>query len=219
MNEQLPKAKKTFYTQVIKRLLDIVLSGVAIIVLIPLFIVVYILEIKFHGSPAFFTQERVGLHKKVFKMYKFRSMTNETDENGELLPDSERLTKFGKFIRGKSIDELPQLLCIFKGDMSIIGPRPLPVEYLQYYTERHMQRHEIKPGLACMAIKPTKTWSYYDQFENDILYMQTCSFTIDVKMILAIIKEIISPSDFRKNATREHYNGKNLYVDANDKTE
>ena len=216
MEDILPKARKTFYTEVVKRVLDILLSGIGLIVLIPLFIVVYLLELKYHGSPAFFNQERVGLHNKIFKMYKFRSMTNETDENGELLPDSVRLTEFGEFIRGKSIDELPQLLCIFKGEMSIIGPRPLPVKYLQYYTPRHMKRHEVKPGLALLPITPLKTWSYFDQFETDIWYIQNCSFIVDVKILIAIIKEIISPSDYRKKATREHYNGKNLYTDAKD---
>ena len=144
----MPTVKKTIYTLFVKRLLDIVLSGVAIICLSPLLIVISILELIYHGKPILFAQERPGLHGKIFKVYKFRSMNNKTDENGVLLPGEQRVTRFGKLIRRLSLDELPELFCIFTGKMSIIGPRPLLVRYLPLYTARHMLRHEMKPGLA-----------------------------------------------------------------------
>lgn len=214
MAEKMPKVKKTVYTVIIKRLLDIVLSGFAILVLSPIFIVLSILELVFHGSPILYSQERPGLNGKIFKIYKFRSMTNGKDENGELLPSEQRLTSFGRVIRRFSLDELPELFCILSGKMSIIGPRPLLVHYLPLYTERHMHRHDMRPGLACIPLKPMTTWSWNDQFENDIWYVENCCFLVDVKMIFAVLREAIAGSDYRVNDTREEYNGKNLYSDA-----
>lgn len=209
-----PKARRTFYTVVVKRLFDVVLSGMAIIVLSPLLLIISIMELIYHGRPIFFSQERPGLNGEIFKMYKFRSMTNARDEKGELLPSDQRLTSFGRTIRRMSLDELPELFCIFTGKMSIIGPRPLLVKYLPLYSERHMHRHDVRPGLACMSLKPIKTWSWNDQFENDIWYIENCSFLIDIKMVFAVCKEVIAGAEYRVDDTRSEFNGTNLYDDA-----
>lgn len=214
MVEELPNVRKTIYTVIIKRLLDILFSGFAILILSPIFIILIVLELVIHGTPVFYSQERPGIHGKIFKIYKFRSMTNEKDENGELLPGEQRLTPFGRFIRRFSLDELPELFCIFLGKMSIIGPRPLLVKYLPLYTNRHMMRHEVRPGFACVPLKPMKTWTWNDQFENDIWYIENCSFLVDVKMIFAVLREAIAGSKYRVDDTRNEYNGGNLYSDA-----
>lgn len=214
MAEDMPKVKRSIYTVFVKRLLDIILSGLAIIVLSPLLVVLSLLELFYHGRPILFSQERPGLHGKIFKVYKFRSMTNEKDENGELLPEEKRATGFGRFIRRFSLDELPELFCILTGKMSIIGPRPLLVRYLPYYTPRHMIRHEVRPGFACVPLKPMKTWSWNDQFENDIWYVENCSFLVDVKMIFAVLREAIAGAEYRVGGDREEFVGSNLYSDA-----
>ncbi|SFR86608.1 Sugar transferase involved in LPS biosynthesis (colanic, teichoic acid) [[Clostridium] aminophilum] len=211
--DQMPKVRRSVYTIFIKRLFDILLSGIAILVLSPLLLVIAILELVFHGRPVLFAQERPGLHGKIFRIYKFRSMTNETDEDGNLLPEEQRATKFGRFIRRFSLDELPELFCIFTGKMSIIGPRPLLVRYLPLYTPRHMMRHEVRPGFACVPIEPLKTWTWNDQFENDIWYIENCSFLVDVKMIFAVAREAIAGADYRVSGIREEFNGKNLDKD------
>ena len=214
MKEKLPKVRKSLYTLVIKRLLDIMISGTAILILSPLFILISILELVFHGSPVLFSQERPGLHGKIFKIYKFRSMTNEKDASGCLLPSEQRLTAFGRLIRRFSLDELPELFCVFTGKMSIIGPRPLLVKYLPLSTKRHMMRHEVRPGFACVPLKPIKTWTWNDQFENDIWYIENCSFSVDVQMAFAVLKEAVAGSEYRINDTRQEYNGANLFEDA-----
>ena len=214
MADETPKVKRTFYTVVVKRLLDILLSGLAIVILSPLLLLLSALELIFHGRPVLFVQERPGLHGRIFKIYKFRSMTNETDENGELLPEEKRATKFGKLIRRLSLDELPELFCIFTGKMSIIGPRPLLTRYLPLYTERHRMRHEVRPGLACVSLKPMKTWSWNDQFENDIWYVENCCFVADVKMIFAVAREAVAGAQYRVTGDRQEFNGSNLYFDA-----
>ena len=214
MSDEMPKVRRTFYTVVVKRSLDIILSGVAIIILSPLFLILSILELIYHGRPILFAQERPGLHGEIFKLYKFRSMTNERDDKGNLLPSEKRLTSFGKFIRKFSLDELPELFCIFTGKMSIIGPRPLLIKYLPLYTERHMMRHEIRPGFACVPLKPIKTWTWNDQFENDIWYVENCSFFIDIKMLFAVAREAVVGSSYRVDDTREEYDGQNLYFNA-----
>lgn len=214
MADKVTKIKRTFYTAFVKRFLDFFLSGVAIIILSPLFLVLIILELIFHGPPIIFSQERPGLHGKPFKLYKFRSMTDEKDEKGNLLPSEQRLTSFGKFIRRFSLDELPELYCIFTGKMSIIGPRPLLLKYLPLYTERHILRHEVRPGLACVPLKPIKTWSWNDQFENDVWYVENCSFLVDVKMIFAVFRETIVGSEYRVEDTRSEFKGDNLLSDA-----
>ena len=210
----MPIVKKTIYTIVIKRLFDIVLSSLAIVGLSPVFIIITVLELIFHGTPVLYSQERPGLHGQLFKIYKFRSMTNDRDINGVLLPSEQRLTQFGRFIRRFSFDELPELFCIFKGDMSIIGPRPLLVKYLPLYTKRHMLRHEVRPGLACVPLTTRKTWSWNDQFENDIWYIENCCFAIDFKMVFAVIREAIIGSEYRVDDTRSEFTGNNLYYDA-----
>ena len=213
MAENMPKVKRTLYTIVIKRFLDIVLSSLAIIILSPILIIISILELIFHGVPILFSQERPGLHGKIFKVYKFRSMTNAKDENGNLLPEDKRATSFGKLLRRLSLDELPELFCIFTGKMSIIGPRPLLVRYLPLYSERHMHRHDLRPGFACVPLKHISTWTWNDQFENDIWYIENCSFLVDVKMLFAVLREAIVGADYRVSGMREEFNGKNLYKD------
>ena len=216
MADEIPTVRRTLYTVVIKRLLDILLSGAAIVILSPLLLVLSVLELICHGRPVLFVQERPGRYGKTFKIYKFRSMTNETDQNGELLSEDKRATKFGRLIRRLSLDELPELFCIFTGKMSIIGPRPLLSRYLPLYTQRHMMRHEVRPGLACVPLKPIKTWTWNDQFENDIWYIENCSFLIDVKMFFAVLREAIVGADYRVSGIRSEYNGKNLHEDAKD---
>ncbi len=214
MEERLPNVKKSVYTIVIKRLLDIFLSSLAISILSPLFLLIAIFELIYHGSPILYSQERPGLHGEIFRIYKFRSMTNATDKDGELLPGEQRLTGFGRIIRRFSLDELPELFCIFTGKMSIIGPRPLLVNYLPLYTERHKMRHEVRPGFACVPLEPIKTWSWNDQFENDIWYIENCSFLVDCKMVFAVLREAIAGSKYRVEDTRTEFTGANLYYDA-----
>lgn len=212
--ESLPQPRRTFYTIVVKRCLDILLSGFALLVLSPLLLMLVILELIFHGRPIFYSQKRPGLHGKIFSIYKFRSMSNQCDEQGNLLPGSQRLTAFGRFIRRYSLDELPELWCILKGDMSIIGPRPLLPEYLPYYTPRHMQRHSVRPGLTCEPLHPMKTWTWNDQFENDLDYIQHMSFCVDVAEVFAVFRAAMRGSEYRVEDTRGGFNGKNLYSDA-----
>lgn len=211
--DQIPVVRKSFYTLIGKRLLDVVLSGLAIIVLSPIFLIVSILELIIHGRPIFYTQERPGYKEQLFKIIKFRSMNNKKDEKGELLSGSERLTPFGRFLRRTSLDELPELFCIFTGKMSIIGPRPLLPMSLPYYTVRHRKRHDVRPGLACVPLKPISSWTWNDQFENDIWYIENCSFIVDLKMLFAVLREAIIGSDYRVDDTRPEYDGTNLYYD------
>lgn len=166
----IPVIRDTFYTKYGKRVIDIVLSGIGIIIVSPVYLIILILELIFHGHPIMYFSQRPGKDEKIFSIYKFRSMTNEMDDDGNLLPEEQRLTRFGRFIRKTSLDELPQLFNILKGDMSIIGPRPLLIEYLPLYSRRHRMRHKIRPGLACFRIIDTgkNTWTWGDQFENDI---------------------------------------------------
>ena len=212
MENDLPKVKKTFYSLVVKRLLDIVFSGLALIVLSPILLIVCILEMVFHGWPIIYCTKRPGKDGKIFNMYKFRSMTNERGEDGYLLPEGKRLTKFGYFIRKTSIDELPGLVNILKGDMSIVGPRALLIEYLQYYNPRHAMRQAVRPGLTLERIKKTdsKTWTWREQFENDIWYIEHISFITDIRMILAIIKAVFKGSEYRASDTRTPFDGTNL---------
>jgi undecaprenyl phosphate N,N'-diacetylbacillosamine 1-phosphate transferase len=212
MDNDLPKVKKTFYSVVLKRCLDILLSGIAMLLLSPLLLVVCLLELIYHGRPVVYSTKRPGKDGKLFNMYKFRSMTNERGADGYLLPDAQRLTKFGYFIRKTSIDELAGLVNILKGDMSIVGPRPLLVEYLQYYSPRHAMRHAVRPGLALQRIIDTgsDTWTWRDQFENDIWYIENISFIVDVQMVFAIFKAVLKASEVRANATRVPFDGTNL---------
>jgi lipopolysaccharide/colanic/teichoic acid biosynthesis glycosyltransferase len=172
--------------------MDIALSLIALIVLSPVILIVAILVRLKLGSPVIFKQKRPGLHEKIFTMYKFRTMTDERDENGELLPDSMRLTKFGKFLRSTSLDELPELWNILKGDMSIVGPRPLLVEYLDYYTEEEKKRHTVRPGLTGLAqINGRNHLDWNSRLALDVKYANEVSFMTDIKIIMkTLIKAV-----------------------------
>ena len=181
---------KGIYEQYIKRPMDIILSLMAIIGLAPVLLLVAVLVRKKLGKPVIFTQERPGLHEKIFKLYKFRSMTDERDENGNLLPDEVRLTPFGKFLRSTSLDELPELFNILKGDMSVVGPRPLLVKYLPLYNEFQKHRHDVRPGLSGLAqINGRNTLTWEQKFEYDVEYTKNITFLGDWKIILLTFKK------------------------------
>lgn len=190
------KRKKLIYKRFIKRLFDIVLSLMAILVLSPLLIILFVLvKIKL-GSPVIFTQKRPGKDEKIFKLYKFRSMTDKKDESGNLLPDDQRLTSFGRKLRSTSLDELPELFNILKGDMSIVGPRPLLVEYLPYYKDKERKRHNISPGLTGWAqINGRNASSWEEKFEKDIYYVNNLSFLLDLKIIILTVFKVFKKSD------------------------
>ena len=188
--------KAGFYEKYIKRLLDIVLSGCALIVLSPLLLVTAILVRVKLGSPVIFCQERPGKDEKIFKLHKFRSMSDAQDENGNLLPDKERLTGFGKKLRSLSIDELPELWDIFRGKMSIVGPRPLLVEYLPYYTEKEHHRHDVRPGLTGLAqVNGRNTLTWEQKFAYDLEYCNDISFMIDIRIMLKTVKKVFLCDD------------------------
>ena len=201
------------YQKYIKRLLDILLSFIALIILSPVFILVWIgLSISNRGAGAFFTQKRPGKDEKIFKLYKFKSMTDERDTNGDLLPDSERLTKVGKFIRKVSLDELPQLWNILKGDMSFIGPRPLLVRYLPIYTSEERRRHNVRPGIVGLAgVRGRNNNTWKKKFEYDIYYVDHLSFVLDLKIFFQAIAVVLSRQGvtLEGEATTEPYNGHN----------
>lgn len=179
------------YRLFIKRLLDIVLSGTALIVLAPVYLILAILIRVKLGSPVIFHQERPGKDEKIFTLCKFRTMTDERDENGNLLPDNVRLTKFGKLLRATSLDELPELWNIFKGDMSLIGPRPLLVSYLPYYTEEEKLRHTVRPGLTGLAQVSGRNFLDWDnRLKKDVEYVNNLSFLMDLKVVFLTVKVV-----------------------------
>lgn len=179
------------YRHFIKRLLDIVLSGTALVILSPVYLILAIMIRVKLGSPVIFHQERPGKDEKIFTLCKFRTMTDERDESGNLLPDNKRLTKFGKLLRATSLDELPELWNIFKGDMSIIGPRPLLVSYLPYYTKEEQLRHTVRPGLTGLAQVSGRNFLDWDnRLKKDIEYVRNLSFLMDLKVIFLTIKVI-----------------------------
>lgn len=181
-----------FYSKYIKRLLDIVISLIAIIILSPLLILLYILVRVKLGKPAIFKQVRPGKNEKLFTMYKFRTMTNEKDNKGKLLHGEKRLTDFGRKLRNNSLDELPELFNILKGDMSIIGPRPLLVEYLERYSDYQRQRHNVKPGLTGYAqAEGRNSISWEERFEKDIWYTKNISFATDFDIFLKTIQIVL----------------------------
>lgn len=184
------------YKKFFKRSLDFLLSLLALILLSPIMLVVAILvKIKL-GSPVIFKQQRPGLNEKIFSMYKFRTMTDGRNKFGELLPDIERLTKFGKFLRSTSLDELPELWNILKGDMSIIGPRPLLIRYLPYYTEYERLRHTVRPGITGYAqINGRNALEWEKRFEMDINYVKRCSFLFDMKIIFYTLVVVFKRKD------------------------
>lgn len=206
------KLKIGIYRRAIKRVLDIILSFIAIVLLIPIFLITAILVRVNLGSPVIFKQNRVGLNKKIFTLYKFRTMTNERDSFGKLLSDEIRLTYFGRFLRSTSLDELPQLFNIIIGDMSIVGPRPLIVEYLSLYNDEQMKRHDVRPGLTDLsAIRGRSNVSWEDQFKHDIEYIDKLSFAQDLRIILMTFITVIKRDGVTQEgcATREYFKGNN----------
>lgn len=202
--------KAGFYEKYVKRLLDIVLSGLAMLVLSPLLLVTAILVRVKLGSPVIFCQERPGRNEEIFRLHKFRSMSDVRDENGELLPDEMRLTSFGRKLRALSIDELPELWDIFRGKMSIVGPRPLLAEYLPYYTEEERHRHDVRPGLTGWAqVHGRNLVSWEERFAYDVEYVDRISFALDVKIVLMTIRCVLAREGISAegSATMEAFTG------------
>ncbi len=184
------------YRNCIKRLLDIFIALTGMLLLSPVYLIVAILVRVKLGSPVIFHQKRPGYHEKIFTLCKFRTMTDERDENGELLPDSVRLTKFGLFLRKTSLDELPELWNILKGDMSLIGPRPLLVSYLPWYTEREKLRHTVRPGLTGLAQVSGRNYIEWDKrLEKDVEYVEHISFGMDLKVLWMTVRVVFGKSD------------------------
>lgn len=198
------------YAKYIKRFLDLILSLLALIILMPVMIVIYILVRTKLGSPAIFKQQRPGKNEKIFTLYKFRTMTDKKDENGNLLPDEQRLTKFGKILRSTSLDELPELFNILKGDMSIVGPRPLLVEYLRLYNEEQRHRHDVRPGLTGFAqVNGRNSISWEEKFRDDIKYIENISFITDIKIVFKTIIKVFKREGISQenSATMEKFQG------------
>ena len=184
------------YRNFFKRFLDILLSGIALVLLSPVMLVTAILVRVKLGSPVIFTQERPGKNEKIFRLFKFRTMTDKRDENGDLLPDEERLTRFGRTLRTTSLDELPELLNIFIGDMSIVGPRPLLVRYLPYYTDAEKARHSVRPGLTGLAqVNGRNNVGWDERLGFDVEYVRNISFTGDVKIVFKTVGKVLKRSD------------------------
>ena len=196
----------------VKRLLDITISLIALIFLLPLISLIY-LSVRINlGSPAFFLQERVGKDNKIFKMIKFRTMKNSTDKNGNLLSDNERVTKFGSFLRSFSLDELPELINILKGDMSLVGPRALLVQYLGLYNDEQIRRHEVLPGLTGLAQingRNSITWS--EKFKLDVWYVDNWSLWLDIKIFFLTFWKVLKREGINQSesVTMEYFNGSN----------
>ena len=202
--------KAGFYEKYVKRLLDIVLSGCALIILLPLLLVTAILVRVKLGSPVIFCQERPGKDEKIFKLHKFRSMTDARDENGDLLPDEARLTSFGRKLRALSIDELPELWDIFRGKMSIVGPRPLLVKYLPLYNNEQRRRHEVRPGLTGWAqVHGRNLTSWEERFAYDTDYVDHLSFALDVKIVFMTVHCVFAREGISAegSATMEAFTG------------
>lgn len=187
---------KTFF----KRFLDFILSFIGLIIISPIFLLVWaIIKVTNKGGGAFFIQERPGKDEKIFKVIKFTTMTNERGSDGSLLPDSQRITKFGRFIRQTSLDEIPQLINVIKGDMSLIGPRPLLIEYLPLYSDYHSRRHEVKPGITGWAqINGRNLVKLSKKFEYDVWYVDNLSFLLDIKIIFMTFVNVIKRKDIGK---------------------
>ena len=198
------------YDNYVKRILDLMLSLIAVIICSPIFLVLFLLVRIKLGSPVLFTQERPGKDEKIFKLYKFRTMTSQTDAHGELLPDDIRLTSFGKKLRATSLDELPELFNILKGDMSIVGPRPLLVKYLPLYNEEQRHRHDVRPGLTGQAqVHGRNAISWEEKFKHDVAYTRNVTFLNDCRIILATILKVIKRDGINSetSATMEEFRG------------
>jgi len=204
------KEKRGLYRRYFKRPLDFVLSLTAIIILSPILLfIAFLVRIKL-GSPVVFKQQRPGLNEKIFTLYKFRTMTDEKNEKGELLPDEVRLTDFGKFLRAMSLDELPELFNILKGDMSIVGPRPLLTEYLPLYNEHQRRRHEVRPGLTGWAqVNGRNAITWEEKFNYDVEYVDNLSFLLDLKIIILTIMKVLKREGINQEgrATMEPFRG------------
>lgn len=201
------------YKYFFKRVLDILISGIALI-LIGWFLIIITIFLHFanKGAGAFFFQERPGKDEKIFKVIKFKTMTDERDAEGNLLPDAQRLTKVGKFVRSTSIDELPQLINVFKGDMSLIGPRPLLVKYLPLYSTEQKRRHEVRPGISGWAqCHGRNAISWTEKFKLDVWYVDHCTFWTDIQVIFITIKNVLMRKDINSatTATMEAFDGTN----------
>ncbi|MGN8696780.1 sugar transferase [Bacillota bacterium HCP3S3_F1_1] len=189
------------YRRCIKRLLDIILALIGLILLSPVFLILMLLVRKKLGSPVLFHQERPGKDGKIFGLMKFRSMTDARDEEGNLLPDAERLPHFGKVLRATSLDELPEFINILKGDMSFVGPRPLLVRYLPYYTEEEMHRHDVRPGLTGLAqINGRNALNWEDRFRYDLTYVNNVSFAMDARIVFGTIGKVLHHSGVQSGA-------------------
>lgn len=200
------------YRKYFKRPMDFILSLIAIIILSPVLLVVAILVRIKLGSPVIFKQERPGLNEKIFTMYKFRTMTDERDEYGELLHNHIRLTKFGRILRATSLDELPEVFNILLGDMSIIGPRPLLIEYLPLYNEKQKQRHDVKPGLSGLAqVNGRNSISWEEKFDYDVEYVENISFLLDIELIIKTLLKVFKKEGINKSGlvTMEKFKGTN----------
>mgnify|MGYP003585172252 CR=1 FL=1 len=203
-------SKSGLYRRFVKRPMDVLLSFAAIVMLSPVLLIIAVLVRLKLGSPVLFTQQRPGLNETIFTMYKFRTMTDEKDSKGELLPDSIRLTRFGKVLRSTSLDELPELVNILKGDMSIVGPRPLLVQYLPLYNSHQKRRHEVRPGLSGLAqVSGRNAISWEDKFNLDVDYVDTISFIDDWKIILLTLKKVFVREGISSDtaATMEFFKG------------
>lgn len=201
------------YKHFFKRVIDFTLALLALLAICPLLLCVTIwLHFANKGAGAFFLQERPGLHGKIFKVIKFKTMTDERDAEGNLLPDADRLTKIGKFVRSTSIDELPQLINVLKGDMALIGPRPLLVQYLPLYSKEQARRHDVRPGISGWAqCHGRNAISWTEKFKLDVWYVDHCSLWTDLKVIFITIKKVVCRADINSStsATMEAFNGHN----------
>lgn len=207
------------YAKYMKRLLDILLSLTILVVLSPLLLVLCILVRSKLGSPIFFKQERPGLHEKIFTMYKFRTMTDKRDAEGKLLPDKDRLTKFGKLLRATSLDELPEFFNILKGDMSFIGPRPLLVSYLPYYTETEALRHTVRPGLTGLAQVSGRNFLDWDRrLAKDVEYVKGLSLQMDLKVLFLTVKVVFDRSDVAEDTSQAEGNFARIRQERLDRT-
>ena len=201
------------YKNFFKRIIDFTIVFIVLLIIWPILLIITIwLHFANKGAGAFFTQERPGKDGKIFKVIKYKTMTDERDENGNLLPDAQRLTKVGKFVRSTSIDELPQLINVLKGDMSLIGPRPLLVQYLPLYSKEQARRHEVRPGMTGWAqCNGRNAISWTKQFELDVWYVDHCTLWTDIKIIWITIMKVLKRADISQEgqATMEAFNGRN----------
>jgi len=195
---------------ILKRIIDIFISLTGLVVLSPIFLLISIMIYFKLGSPVFFIQKRPGKNEKIFKMIKFRTMLDAKDKKGNLLPDKKRLTSFGKFLRSSSLDELPELINVLKGEMSLVGPRPLLVEYLPRYNEHQARRHEMRPGITGLAqVNGRNAISWEDKFDYDVKYIDNFSLLLDLKIIIKTFSKVFKREDIssKNHATMEKFNG------------